>query len=76
MCRPHSWTCRYVQLESKAIHNDPEGIASIMGQIVPLKPESTEGQRKGVGEGATGEMAWGWGRWEAGGRSSVAAQGP
>ena len=29
-----------------------------------------------MGEGATGEMAWGWGRWEAGGRSSVAAQGP
>ena len=31
---------------------------------------------EGGGEGATGEMAWGWGRWEAGGRSSVTAQGP
>ena len=48
--------------------------------IDPTKPESTDGRREDSGRGVRELQArWlglHWGRWEGGGRSSVAAQGP
>ena len=48
--------------------------------LVLLKPESTDGRREDSGRGVRELQArWPglhWGRWEGGGRSSVAAQGP
>ena len=49
-------------------------------RIRQVKPESTDGRREDSGRGVRELQArWlglHWGRWEGGGRSSVAAQGP
>ena len=51
-----------------------------LGNTISVYPESTEGRREDSGRGVRElQGRWPglhWGRWEVGGRSSVAAQGP
>ena len=55
-------------------------VAAVFGSWIAPKPESTDGRREDSGRGVRELQArWPrlhWGRWEGGGRSSVAAQGP
>ena len=57
-----------------------EEVVSKAEWVLPGKPESTDGRREDSGRGVRELQArWPglhWGRWEGGGRSSVAAQGP
>ena len=54
--------------------------ANLVDRVFSSKPESTDGRREDSGRGVRELRArWPglhWGRWEGGGRSSVAAQGP
>ena len=66
-------------LDSSSLHSS-ESIWPCEGHLSPNPPKDTDGRREDSGRGVRElQGRWPglhWGRWEVGGRSSVAAQGP